>query len=219
MVVKGVIVERNPDIHRVIGIDSSSTGVAWTLLHDGKMENQGKIRLDQKKTMQAKLLELYIGLTELLEWTQPDHVFVEKSIFVKNPATARTLSYIVGAIMCVSLGNGIETTDVEPSTWKAFFGYRNVTAKFNKTVADKLGRIEAKKFCDKMRKSQTWRVIKHNRPEASEASHAETDNDISDSWGVALWGWHTYVEEITLEITSSIRYDLEELGRIGVDPP
>ena len=40
MVVKGVGIDRNPDIRRVIGIDSSSLGVAWTLLVDGKMEHQ-----------------------------------------------------------------------------------------------------------------------------------------------------------------------------------
>lgn len=216
MVVKGVGIDRNPDIRRVIGIDSSSLGVAWTLLVDGKMEHQGKIKLDKKKTMQGKLLEIYNELTELLEWTQPDHVFIEKSIFVKNPATARTLSYIVGALICVCLGNGIEATDVEPSTWKAFFHYRNLSRKFVTEAKKSMGATEATKLCNRMRKSQTWRVIRHNYSEQAVGSLADSDHDIADSWGVALHGVNLIAQQVDLEITDSIRLDLEELDSLGL---
>jgi Holliday junction resolvasome RuvABC endonuclease subunit len=218
MVVKGTVVERNPSKTKIIGVDSSSTAIAWTYLKDGILVSQGKIDLKKKSNMNDKLREIYAEWTGLLEEIQPDHVFVEKSIFVRSPGTARTLSYIVGALMVVSLGNGYDTTDVEPSTWKAYFGYRNVTSKFNKEVAEVLGRIEAKKFCDKMRKSQTWRVIAYNFPKQAIGSLAECDHDIADSWGVAIWGYHIVSTPVVLEITNEIRYDMVEMTKLGLNP-
>jgi hypothetical protein len=204
---------------KVVGIDSSSTGIAWTYLLNGIMIDQGKIKLTKIKEMNDKMAYAAVELGKLFDAIQPDHVFVEKSIFVKNPATARTLSYIVGMIITVAALSGFEVTDVEPSRWKSYFGYKNLSAAFVADCKTKMGRIEGDKFCVRLRKSQTWRVIMHNYPAQAVGSLAECDNDISDSWGIGLYGYDIVGRKLELETGPEILFDTEEFDKWNLSPP
>lgn len=208
--------DRQPDkYNRILGIDSSSTGIAYTLLVDNRPVAYGKIKLDKIKLVPDKLECIYTELGKLLAIYQPDHVFVEKSIFVRNPATARLLSYVVGTIIAVCAGNKFEVTDVEPSTWKAFFHYKNLSSKFVVEAKNKLGATEGKKFCDRLRKSQTKRVLQHNYP-MSVGTVVDTDHDIADAFGLAVYGYDKLNKSLELEISDSIRLDLQELDTLGL---
>jgi Holliday junction resolvasome RuvABC endonuclease subunit len=214
--IKSITHERNPNLGTIIGVDSSSLGIAWTALYRGKLSAQGKIDLSKIRNMQDKMVMLYEEWKHILGELRPDHIFIEKSIFVKNPATARTLSYIVGSIMVISAGEGYSITDVEPATWKAFLGYKNLSSKFVSEAKKKLGTTEGSKLCDGMRKSQTWRVIQHNFPDQTQDTLAEHDHDIADSWGIALYGHDLLVEELHLEKSKEVTLDLERLGTLGL---
>lgn len=215
MVIDGM----GPDFKKpqtVIGLDTSSTGVAWTCLEDGNLKAQGKIKLDKIKTINHKLAVVYHEWPLLLEELNPDYLFIEKSIFVKNPATARILSYVVGSIICISEGEGYPITDVEPAVWKSFMGYTNLSSKFVSQAKEKLGPTEGKKLCDRLRKSQTWRVIQHNYPQQAEGSLAEGDHDIADSWGIALYGYDKMGAKLNLEKSKQVAIDQEELRKMGL---
>jgi len=185
-------------------------------LEDGYLKAQGKIKLDKLKTINHKLALVYHEWPLILEELRPDYIFIEKSIFVKNPATARILSYVVGAIICISEGEGYPITDVEPATWKSFMGYTNLSSKFVAQTKEKLGNLEGKKFCERLRKSQTWRVIQHNFPEQADGSLAENDHDIADSWAIALYGYDKVGVKLTLEKSKQVSLDLEELRKLGL---
>jgi Holliday junction resolvasome RuvABC endonuclease subunit len=216
MVIKGIKPERNPDKYcTIIGVDTSSTGIAWTALYKDEMMGQGKIELKQKDIVD-KLAHVYGEWAYLLGELKPDYVMVEKSIFVKNPATARTLSYVVGTILAITKGNGYECDAVEPASWKSFMGYHNLSSKFVQQAKEKLGNTEGKKFCDRLRKSQTWRVIQHNYPNEATDSLAENDHDIADSWGIALYTSDLIRQPITLEKSREVSLDLAEMTRIGL---
>lgn len=204
---------------KVMGIDSSSTGVAWTLLNNGIMVDQGKIKLSKIKDMPNKLATVDEELTKILKRHKPSRVFVEKSIFVRNPATARTLSYIVGGIMTTVMRAKIEVEDVEPATWKSFFGYKNLSSSFVSSCKKKMGNTEGKKFCDRLRKSQTWRVIAHNYPCQADRSDASDDHDIADSWGIALWGYDKVGRELQLESSVDIIFDASEFEKWNLATP
>ena len=218
MVVKQLAkVERDPSKTKIMGLDTSTTGIAWTSLFNGDVSGLGKIVLKEKE-IEDKLATIYVEWKHLLLETQPDHVFVEKSIFVKNPDTARKLSFVVGTIAAITRGEGYEVTLVEPGTWKAFMGYHNLSNKFTLDARLKLGQKEGKKYCDKLRKSQTWRVIKHNYPYQVEAFDfiGDRDNDIADSWGIALYGHDKLVKELNLEKGKDVSLDLEDMERLGL---
>lgn len=211
--------ERDPKRYkRIIGIDSSSTGIAWALVVDNQLVSQDKIRLDKIKDVDKKLSTVYWELLGVLHLHQPDHVFIEKSIFVRNPATARLLSYVVGTVIATCAAHDYEVTDVEPATWKSFFGYRNLKTGFVSEVKSVLGDTEGKKFCDLLRKSQTRRVLVHNYPEAI-GTQIESDHDIADAFGIAVYGTDKLCMELSLEISNDIKFDLDELKRLGISMP
>jgi Holliday junction resolvasome RuvABC endonuclease subunit len=202
--------ERDPEKYKTImGIDSSSTGVAYTIVRDGTPIKSGKITLTHLKETPDKLMLVSTYMKELLPGV--DHVFVEKSIFVANPATARLLANIVGGIMLMCAMSGVGVTDVEPATWKSFIGYTNLSSKFQKQATEVLGVTEGRKLCNTMRKSQTQRLIKHNFP------HFDIeDNDISDSCAIALYGYDKVVKPLAFEKSKSIAVDLAALAQLGL---
>lgn len=208
--------ERQPEKYRrILGIDSSSTGIAWSFIIDNELIAYDKIRLDKIKDVDKKLSHIYWELLSVLRRHNPDHVFVEKSIFVRNPATARLLSYVVGTVIATCSAHDFEVTDVEPATWKAFFKYKNISSKFVRQAKEALGDTEGKKLCDRLRKSQTMRVLVHNYPEAA-GTVIESDHDIADSFGIACFGFDKLGKPLQLEISDSIRLDLEELSTLGL---
>lgn len=193
----------------VMGIDSSTGGIAWTVVREGVPESYGKINTTRIKEIADKLAFGTDHFKDILAIYDPKIVVVEKSIYVQNRATFRSLSYIVGAVMATAKIEGCMVYDVEPMTWKSLYGYTAITKKMEllarRTIEDK---PTATKVCDALRKEQTMRIIKHNYPSWS----PDDDYDIWDSSGIALWGWHTYVEKLQLQVSKEIafgdKYDL-----------
>ena len=210
------ITSRNEENITIMGVDSSTTGVAWTLIKivDGSPVpvEWGKIKLDGKKEMMDKMGLVAEHFTPLVYHHQPDHIFIEKSIFVKNPDTARKLSFVVGALMVIAAQQDKPVTLVEPASWKAFTKYRNLTRKMVDSAVSKLGKTEGKKFCDKLRKVQTSRVLQHCYPSWT---IDYSDHDIVDSCGIALYGVNQLSMEINLEIPPFGLLSQEELDIVG----
>lgn len=206
--------QREPDRYRTImGIDSSSLGVAWTLVDmDGPVAS-GKIKLDKIKEIGDKLLEISEHLPQLLKSLAPDHIFIEMPIFVKNPATARLLSFVVGAIITIAVQENISFTLIEPTVWKSFLGVTNLSSKFQAEVKSKLGKTEGTKLCNRLRKSQTQRIIKYKYPEFD-----IEDNDISDSCAIALYGLNKLSIELLFPKNKEIAFDLQELSALDLYP-
>jgi Holliday junction resolvasome RuvABC endonuclease subunit len=208
--------ERDAETYtKILGVDTSSTSLAWTFLYRGSPMQHGKLQL-KEKSIEDRLGFIYREWRNLLLSLEPDHTFIEKSIFVKNPSTARTLSYVVGTVMAVTNGEGFGVSAVEPGTWKAFMGYHNLSRQFVADACNALGQKEGKKLCERMRKSQTWRVIQHNYPMEAAISPAIDDHDIADSWGIALYGHNLMAEELQLEKGKDISLDVPYLATLGL---
>lgn len=204
--------ERDPERYqKILGIDSSTLGVAYTQIESGQPLYSGMIKMAHIKDMQAKLEELSVGLTYLLDCMQPDHIFVEMPIFVKNPDTARKLSFVVGAIMTVAVQKGYKTTLVEPATWKSHIGYHNITRKFTTDATGRLGKTEGKKLCDTLRKSQTQRIMKHKWPDFD-----VTDDNIADACAIAAYGFSLLSEPMLFERNKEIAFDVKDLASKGL---
>lgn len=205
--------ERDPEANkRILGIDSSTTGVAWTLVEAGVPVDSGKIRLDKIKEMTDMMQEINNVLPDLLSRLAPDHIFIEMPIFVKNPATARKLTFIVGAVMTNALMYHFDQiTLVEPATWKAYLGYTNLVKSFTDQANKKLGKTEANKLCKRLRKEQTQRIVKHRFPKFD-----VTDDDICDSCAIALYGTNKIGTQILFEKNKEIAFNLPELAGLGL---
>lgn len=199
----------------MMGIDSSSVGIAWAI-REGDSLITGKINTQKIKELPDKIAHGCKELSALIEEHKPDFIWVEKSIYVKNPATVRTLSYIVGGIMATAGLHNTAVGDVDPATWKAFFGYRNLKREYVASVKKILGNTDGKKFCEELRKSQTRSVLINHFPDWDIPLD---DHDISDAVGIVVWGWNQLVEEEEIEKSDHVRYDLVHLANLGIDTP
>lgn len=207
---------RSEEIKKILGVDSSTTGVAWTLIEiqDGNPVpvKWGKIDLTKKKEVYDKMKVVGEEFVPLVRELSPDHIFVEKSIFVKNPDTARKLSFVVGALMLVAAMENYPLTLVEPASWKSHLGYFNLTRKFQAEAVRILGTTEGKKICDRFRKEQTKRILAHRFPDFDISDH-----DIADSCGVAVYGVNKIAAQILFEKNREIAFDCRELAQIGLE--
>lgn len=203
--------ERDPANRYILGIDSSTQGVAWTLIDLGRPTHSGKIDLTKIKEMDDMMSEICQTFPKVLEDQTPDHIFIEMPIFVANPATARKLTFIVGCLLTVAIQQGYETTLVEPATWKSYIGYFNLSSKFQAEAKLKLGKTEGKKLCDFLRKEQTRRIVKR-RFDYFEVE----DHDITDACAIGLYGANKLSVEILFEKNKETALPLADLAALGL---
>lgn len=196
---------------RILGIDSSTTGIAWTLVYSGKPQKWGKIDLTKIKSMEARLAHIGQEYPKLLAELKPDYIYVEQTIYMRSVSTMRVLSYIVGALMCMSTQAGIGITDIAPMTAKSFYDYSTLSRKFTAAASKKLGPKEGKKFCEALRKSQVQRVNEFNFK-----NFDASDHDISDSCSIAIYGYDQKVAKVKLQKDRTVRLDLERLDSLGL---
>lgn len=195
-----------------MGIDSSTTGVAWTLVESGKPKKWGKIDTTKDKTMDARLHHIWVEFPSLLRELKPDHVYIEKSIYMRNVVTFRVLSYIVGSLILLCLAESIGVTDIEPMIAKKFYNYSTISRKFALALSKKMPTKDATKFKEALRKSQVQRVNEFNF-----AGFDASDHDISDSCSIAVYGYSQKVRPIKLDTSREVRLDLQELKKLGLD--
>lgn len=211
-----VIRERDPEKYkRIIGVDSSTLGIAWTKMVVGPRGPEpldwDLIRTDALKETKDKLYFGHCGMMDVISDHQPDHIFIEMPIFVKNPDTARKLSFVVGSLLVACERMGVETTLVEPATWKAYIGYHNITRKFTQEATGRLGKTEGKKLCDSLRKSQTQRILTHRWPDFD-----ASDDNIADSCAIAAYGVNQLSTQLLFEKNKEIAFDLKDLASKGL---
>jgi Holliday junction resolvasome RuvABC endonuclease subunit len=196
----------------VMGIDSNSRNLAYTVVEKGLPQSWGKIEFSNTNNIIDKMQSMVEPVGHLLDLYNPDCVIIEKSIYVKSMSTVRTMSYFVGGLlMLMAVYDQKCVVEVEPMAWKSFIGYYPINKNMSKSLRSVLGNHRGNKAIEHLRKSQTARVLWHNFPYFS-----TNDWDIADSCGIALWGWNELVAPVTLEKSKEIILDTDYLNKIGV---
>ncbi len=111
---------------RVLGLDHSSTSLAFGLFVDGKPNLWGKLLYHQKANNIAKFKMMPGMVDAIIEATQPTFIMLEKSIIINSPATGVMLAEINGGLMCLLANKGYDLETVIPVTWQAYHGNKKV---------------------------------------------------------------------------------------------
>ncbi|MCK9329191.1 MAG: crossover junction endodeoxyribonuclease RuvC [Candidatus Cloacimonetes bacterium] len=102
----------------LLGIDPGSRKCGYGILHIDKYKiiaaGCGIIKLDEKKSLQDRLLELYNHLSKLIDEYKPDVAAVEEIFFGKNLHSAFTLGNVRGVILLLLKMNNILTYNYSP---------------------------------------------------------------------------------------------------------
>lgn len=108
---------------KVIGIDCSTTSLAYAIFDDGKAVTCGEVFFNGA--------DVYERLNDARRKTQAlvdsgvlvgDYVGMESAIAGKSGAVTIKLSYVYGAVLSVLMQNKMEVETVYPITWQTFIG-------------------------------------------------------------------------------------------------
>lgn len=165
----------------IIGIDASTRGIGLTYLEDGEIKSLLRLNLPTGD-INERLLKIREWFSAILKLYKAEIVVIESAIFIQNPLTTKHISYAIGIIYGECLKQGIDVTDVSPSAWKAFLGYRPITKKMKENMINDLGKTEGVKKINKLKKSQVQNILRDRYPQ-----FGWEDDNIADSAGIALY--------------------------------
>jgi Holliday junction resolvasome RuvABC endonuclease subunit len=178
---------KNPEPAIVMGVDASSTVIAFAIFDQRKNETElvetFKITLSNFP-MNTKLNIISSVMPKILEKHNIDYIFVEQPIYIQNPATSRVLSQVSGHLLGECLKGCSNVSEITIANWKSFIGYKNVSKAEKESWTKEFGEKESKKIAAKERKERTIRIV-HQK--ISGIDHVN-DNDICDAIGIALYG-------------------------------
>jgi Holliday junction resolvasome RuvABC endonuclease subunit len=178
---------KNPEPAIVMGVDASSTVIAFAIFDQRKNETElvetFKITLSNFP-MNTKLNIISSVVPKILEKHNIDYIFVEQPIYIQNPATSRVLSQVSGHLLGECLKGCNNVSEITIANWKSFIGYKNVSKAEKESWTKEFGEKESKKIAARERKERTIRIV-HEK--ISGIDHIN-DNDICDAIGIALYG-------------------------------
>lgn len=173
---------------RVIAIDPASHSLAWAVLdlsNDGiKLVSHGKINLSKSPEMGNKLNMIKKEIGVLCEEYKPNVGVIEQSVFIQNFQSSRILSYIIGCTWG-TLGDYCDIVmDVNPLSWKAGIGYKNISKNEIKAITAEHGEKGIQKRLSYERKNRVKIILEKKLPGYD---YSNLDSDITDAIGIGLW--------------------------------
>ncbi|MBL4789085.1 MAG: crossover junction endodeoxyribonuclease RuvC [Kordiimonadaceae bacterium] len=104
---------------RVLGIDPGLQKTGWGIVesHGSRLSHvaNGVVKSDSKKTLAERLVELYTGLTEVLQEWQPHTCAVEETFVNKNPTSTLKLGQARGIALLVPSQAGLFVAEYTPN--------------------------------------------------------------------------------------------------------
>lgn len=136
---------------RIIGIDPG-TGILGFGVIDQKaqkpvMVDAGVIRTRVHQPLDERLVEIFDGLSEIINDTKPTVMVIEKLFFARNVTTAMSVSHARGVAMLAGKKAGLEIVEYTPMQIKQqLTGYGKADKKqMQEMVRVQLGLAEAPK--------------------------------------------------------------------------
>lgn len=113
---------------KILGIDPGIGRCGWGVVISkaGKLTTQGYgcIETSQKKTQEARLLEVYSFLATIIKDTKPEVLAIEKLFFGANVTTAFTVGQARGVVLLAASQNNMPVFEYTPQQVKsAVTGY------------------------------------------------------------------------------------------------
>lgn len=165
----------------IYGIDPSTQSIAVCVLVDGKIKRLIDVQLP-KGDLATRLKKVREWFAPVVKLYPPDYVMVESPIFIQNPQTTKNIAYVVGILFGECLHLNIEITDIPPTTWKSWLGYKRVTKYQQAEILSRLGPTAGRKEIERLRKSQVQDIMRAKYP----ALDWSNDN-LADATGIALY--------------------------------
>jgi len=168
---------------RVLGIDASTSSIAFCLMENNIPVKWGKINLIGNDIYE-KIYDAKLKMALMLDELKSDYIVVEGAILVRSPDAVIKLSYVYGVVIAELMSTGAKVTTISPSAWQAYIGNKNPT-KEEKTAV----RLVNPGYADSWYKNQLRNMRKQRTVDYFNKKYnlSLTDFDVADSFGIAYY--------------------------------
>jgi Holliday junction resolvasome RuvABC endonuclease subunit len=170
--------------YRVLGIDASTSSIAFCLMENNIPIKWGKINLNGNDIYE-KIHDAKIKMNLMLEELKSDYIVVEGAILVRSPDAVIKLSYVYGVVIAELMSTGAKVITISPSSWQAYIGNKNPTKDEKSAI-----RLANPGYADSWYKNQLRNMRKQRTVDYFNKKYNlnVNDFDVADSFGIAHYG-------------------------------
>ena len=168
---------------RVLGIDASTSSIAFCLMENNVPLKWGKIDL-VGQDIYEKIYNAKVRMSLMLEDLKSDYIAVEGAILVRSPDAVIKLSYVYGVVIAELMSTGAEVITISPSSWQAYIGNKNPTKDEKSAI-----RLANPGYADSWYKNQLRNMRKQRTVDYFNKKYnlSLSDFDVADSFGIAYY--------------------------------
>jgi len=167
--------------NRVLGIDASTSSVAFCLIENNKPVKWGKINI-VGNDIYEKIYDAKVKTALMLDELKSDYIAVEGAILVRSADAVIKLSYVYGVVIAELMSTGASVITISPSSWQAYIGNKNPTKEEKAAI-----RLKNPGYADSWYKNQLRNMRKQRTVDYFNNKYklSLTDFDVADAFGIA----------------------------------
>lgn len=168
---------------RVLGIDASTSSVAFCLIEGNTPIKWGKINL-VGNDIYEKIYNAKNRVAMMLDELKSDYIAVEGAILVRSPDAVIKLSYVYGVVIAELMSTGASVITISPSSWQAYIGNKNPTKEEKAAI-----RLANPGYAESWYKNQLRNMRKQRTADYFNEKHGLKieDFDVADAFGIAYY--------------------------------
>lgn len=168
---------------RVLGIDASTSSIAFCLMENNMPIKWGKVNL-VGNDIYEKIYDAKVKMSVMLDELKSDYIAVEGAILVRSPDAAIKLSYVYGVVIAELMSTGASVITISPSAWQAHIGNKNPTKEEKESI-----RASNPGYADSWYKNKLRNMRKQRTADYFNKKYGVSveDFDVADSFGIAYY--------------------------------
>ena len=169
--------------NRVLGIDASTSSVAFCLIENNKPVKWGKINI-VGNDIYEKIYDAKVKTALMLDELKSDYIAVEGAILVRSADAVIKLSYVYGVVIAELMSTGASVITISPSAWQAHIGNTNPTKDEKEAI-----RVLNPGYADSWYKNKLRNMRKQRTADYFNKKYglSVVDFDVADSFGIAYY--------------------------------
>lgn len=167
--------------NKVLGIDASTSSIAFCLMEDDAPVKWGKIELTGNDIYE-KIYDAKVKTHAMINELKADYIAIEGAVFVKSADAVIKLSYVYGVVIAELMATGTKVLTVSPSSWQSYIGNKNPTKEEKHAIRVQNPGYADSWYQNKLRNMRKQRTVDYFN---NKYNLKVIDFDVADSFGIA----------------------------------
>lgn len=110
------------NITKMIAIDSSTNKSGIAIYKNGQFKSYKLLDYSNDKKMDSRFKKMSVALTEMLDEQNPDIIYIEETVVLRNAQTQRFLTRLQGVVAIWCFINNCDFNTIRPTQWRKLIG-------------------------------------------------------------------------------------------------